>query len=198
MELSLLKLLQGVCHGALNAGRGSGEGWFKKWTVGGKTIVKPLQLFAMAFTIFSAAFIGHSWIFATTLAIVSVLPMILYYDGTGGMMQAHHKQEINNPKEWPPLDWVCHWIAAKILKVEWKDISEPFPGGEQIRHQYCRLWGFLYASGIAIIFMIPFALTNPLYALALIFFPYACRYLLWRLVEFLFLSVYITSLLYSL
>lgn len=177
----MLDTLIAECHGMINAGRGSGKRGIKGW-----------QLGAMAITAFSTA-LPHGVVFATVATILFLLPMAVYFEGTGGMMQAQKDQTINNPQEWPPLDWVCHQLTEACLGYGMDETTEAYPR----RNDYCRLWGFFFASGVALIFMTAFLITNPLYALALIFFPFACRYINWRIVEFLFLSVYSGLFVYS-
>ena len=168
------QIICAVIIGFLNAFRGSG--WLQthgynlaadllKW------LIIPLALLCSAVH-FNATFI---------VGLVLTLPYYWFMaTGTGACMQANVNEPINSTKGWPPFVAICDKLARAILKIP--------AGTDPLPNEYYRLWGFIYATLVGIVFSLPFLNTIYLYGLPLYLFGLTCRYLVWRANEFLLLA----------
>jgi hypothetical protein len=171
----IAKIITGVIIGLLNAFRGSG--WLQEH---GKELLATLLKWVIIplALICSTLHFGGNYVMAIALS----LPYFWFMaTGTGACMQANINNPIESTKGWPPFANICDKIARAILKIPASVTDLPT--------EYYRLWGFLYATLVGIVFSSPFLLTQYVYGIPLLFFGVTCRYLIWRKNEFLLLAV---------
>lgn len=173
----IAKIITGIFIGLLNAFRGSG--WLQEH---GQEILAAL----LKWVIIPLALICASLHFGASyvLAIILSLPYFWFMaTGTGACIMASiHVDPGTQLKGWPPFSALADKIARAILKIP-ADVTTDLPV------QYYRLWAFIYATLVGVMFSLPFLLTQYVYAIPLLFFGLACRYLVWRQNEFLLLAV---------
>jgi len=118
--------------------------------------------------------------------IVFLPPALAMMFGTGGDNQAHHLQTKDEPKEQWPLDQSSAYMA---------DITAPF---NHTHSEWCRHWGFWFATQIGAIYALPFIFTNQWYlGFAMLTRGIWCRYFERRFVEFGFTAFYMSLILWA-
>ena len=174
------KIFAAVIAGSLNALRGSGKLKEKnkfldivQWTL--KRIIVPIVLAIPTWYLSKDLYI----------TIASLLPYYWkMFTGTGGDMQARTDNKVcnlDNAQEFKPFDY----LAKKLAELNAFTLN------------YCQQWGIWYCTLTAVVYSLPFILTNYLYALPLFIYPAFVRYSNWRLVEFGYLALFQYLLLQS-
>jgi hypothetical protein len=207
-------ILQAITVGLLNGLRGSGflklKDWhdptkfpanYQRYDAWLKRRIAPIPLgFLQTFAelvqwslkrIWLPALIGYFvWALSGSLALslVVLVPYLLkIYTGTGGDMQVRDDNvqcSTSNTREFKPYDRISEYLANRTEGIL------PYPN-------YCQRWGFFYTLLWGFTYSLPFIFTNYLVALPLLAYPLFVRYLNWRLVEILYLGLYVYLFLYS-
>ena len=168
------QILYAIFIGFLNAFRGSG--WLQ--THGYNLAADLLKWLFIPLVLFTSAVHFNASYFQ---GLVLTLPYYWFMaTGTGACMQAWIYQTENSTKGWSPFANISDKIARAILKIP--------AGTDPLPNDYYRLWGFIYATLVGIVFSLPFLSTVYAYGLPLYLFGITCRYLVWRKNEFLLLA----------
>lgn len=140
-----------------------------------KLVKAPIRLFTTPLFLAIGVYLLSSDIWLT---VISLIPYYLkMFTGTGGDMQAQQNKFDNNPQ------YMQEWIVFDKIAMKLADLGI-------YKLPLCQQWGLWYCTLWAIIYSLPFMLTNYTYAIPVLLYPVFVRYLSWRKVEFYYLFTY--------